>query len=923
MTRMCGATPRSAGSAASHSWSVRLPVGFDLGRAPQVIDDLIGGVPWIESVPAPPNSPLARRRLRGEMHRPVAHDDPIRAVVLQYDGGTADLVLVARRAVLDTASLRLIADAVLRGVGPEGPVAVLRGPEPPSRGPLVESTDAAPGVVRTALGASAEGVLPVLTVAAGLVLARRTGERSAVVAVRTCTAARPPLALGAFEGEVSIAIDVSGSASTGELLADVAGRLAEVEPGPDSDDHGDASVAILATAVPTRPGEQYLPCRTPPRPFTLVPRPGGDGSLALELHYRRREVDRATAARFVRHVALAYRRLQAADPEAAPAAVELVGAAEAASLEALGRAAPAPDRRPERLDDAFAAVAAARPDAVAITCGDRSMTYAELDERATRIAAGLRAAGAEPGERIGICLERSLDLVVTMVGVLRAGAVYVPMDPAHPAERLAYIAEDARLRLVVSEAVAPGARAVRPEELANTTGVLPPPGGSPDDPAYVIYTSGSTGRPKGVVVPHRNVIALLAGTRADFALGPSDTWTLFHSSSFDFSVWEIWGSLLTGARLVIVPYWVSRSPEEFQALLAAERVTVLNQTPHAFAQLIEADRAGPQLPGLRLVVLGGDVLDARMLRAWFDRHPESRCRVVNMFGITETTVHVTAQTITRHEAVIGSRCVGRALPGWSVSVRDEYGRHVTCGAPGEIYVGGEGVALGYLDRPELTEQRFVLDAATGARLYRSGDRGRLLPDGRLEHLGRLDDQVKVRGHRIELDEIKNVLLEDPSVRSAVVVRGGDASGDGAGVRLDAYVVLEDGDPAAVRRRASELLPAYMVPATVTAVPALPLTVNGKLDVGRLPAPVRPAQAPVTEAPGDQLSVALTEVWESVLGTPVGPDDNFFLLGGNSLYAVRVAAAMRDRGLPAVPMRALFTNPTIRRLAAVVAEAGAG
>jgi acyl-coenzyme A synthetase/AMP-(fatty) acid ligase len=322
-------------------------------------------------------------------------------------------------------------------------------------------------------------------------------------------------------------------------------------------------------------------------------------------------------------------------------------------------------------------------------------------------------------------------------------------------------------------------------------------------------------------------------------------------------------------------------------------------------------------------VLGGDVLDARMLRPWFDRHPEAECRVVNMFGITETTVHVTAQTITRHEAMTGSRSVGRPIPGWSVSVRDEYGRHVPCGAPGEIYVGGEGVAPGYLDRPELSAQRFIVDPATGARLYRSGDRGRLLPDGRLEHLGRLDDQVKVRGHRIELDEIKNVLLEDPSVRAAVVVRGGDAARDAAEVRLDAYVVLDGGDPDAVRRRASELLPAYMLPATVTAVPALPLTGNGKLDVARLPPPAAPAPAPAAVAPGDRLSAALTEVWESVLGTPVGPDDNFFLLGGNSLYAVRVAAAMRERGLPAVPLRELFTHPTVRRLAAVVAEAGAG
>jgi amino acid adenylation domain-containing protein len=923
MTPMGGSAARSLMSEGSHSWCVRLPAGFDLVRAAQVITEHTGGVLWTEPVPAGPDSPLARTRSRREMRRGVARTDAFRAVALRHAGGTADLVLAAHRAVLDTASLRLIADAVVRGGRPEGTSVVPRGQEPPVQCGDDATTDAAPGVVRTTLAGSTERMLPVLTVAAGLVLARYTGEQGAAVIVRTGVSARPPLALGAFEGETSVPVDLSGRASTADLLDDAARRLDAVEPGRVPDGTAATSVAILATAVPTPAGEQYLPSRTAPYAFTLVPRPGGDGTVALELHYRRHEVDRATAIRFVRHVALAYRQLRLADPTQAPATVELVGASEAASLDVLGRPAPAPDRHPARMDEAFAAVAAAQPDAVALTCGDRSMTYAELDERASRIAAGLLAAGVRRGERVGICLERSLDLVVTMLAVLRAGAVYVPMDPAHPAERLAYIAGDARLRLVVSEVAVPGAGTVRPEALASSGDAVPAADASPDDPAYVIYTSGSTGRPKGVVVPHRNVIALITGTRTDFALGPSDTWTLFHSCAFDFSVWEVWGSLLSGARLVIVPYWVSRSPEEFRSLLAAERVTVLNQTPHAFAQLVDADRTDPQPLDLRLVVLGGDVLDARMLRPWFDRHPESECRVVNMFGITETTVHVTAQTITRHETMTGTRSVGRAVPGWSVSVRDEHGRHVPCGAPGEIYVGGEGVALGYLDRPGLTEQRFVLDNPTGARLYRSGDRGRLLPDGRLEHLGRLDDQVKVRGHRIELDEIKNVLLEDPSVLSAVVVRGGDASRDAAGVRLDAYVVLDGGDPAAVRRRASELLPAYMLPATVTAVAALPLTVNGKLDVGSLPPPAPPAPAPATAAPGDQLSAALTEVWESVLGTAVGPDDNFFLLGGNSLYAVRVAAAMRDRGLPAVPLRELFTNPTVRRLAAVVAEADAG
>jgi amino acid adenylation domain-containing protein len=541
---------------------------------------------------------------------------------------------------------------------------------------------------------------------------------------------------------------------------------------------------------------------------------------------------------------------------------------------------------------------------------------------------------------VGLCLSRSLDLVVTMLAVLKADAVYVPMDPAHPADRLAYTADDAGLRLVVTDVgafPATSARTVRPGEVAaaGAGGTLAPPCRGPAEAAYVIYTSGSTGRPKGVVVPHRNVVALIAATQEDFGLGPDDTWTLFHSSAFDFSVWEIWGPLLTGGRLVVVPYWVSRSPGEFRDLLVQERVSVLNQTPSAFAQLIEADRNHSTPLSLRLVVFGGEPLDTRVLRTWFDRYPESACRLVNMFGITETTVHVTAQTVTRREVLAGSRSVGPALPGWYLYVLDERGRPVPFGAPGEIHVGGAGVALEYLNRPALTAERFLSDPFRGGRIYRSGDRGRLRPDGRLEHLGRLDSQVKIRGFRIELDEIRNVLLDDPAVTAAAVLVAGEGAQDAAAARIDAYVVLDGDDTAAVRGRAATLLPEYMLPATVTALPALPLTANGKLDTRRLPAPAAPRRTPGPAAadqdlpaahrrsrePSADLSSQLAEVWEAVLGVPVGPDDNFFSLGGNSLYAVRVAAAMSERRLPSLPMRELYLHPTVRRLAAALAPAG--
>jgi acyl-coenzyme A synthetase/AMP-(fatty) acid ligase len=420
-------------------------------------------------------------------------------------------------------------------------------------------------------------------------------------------------------------------------------------------------------------------------------------------------------------------------------------------------------------------------------------------------------------------------------------------------------------------------------------------------------------------------VALIDATRGEFQLGESDVWSLFHSSAFDFSVWEIWGCLLTGGHLVVVPLWVARSPDEFQLLLAQEQVTVLSQTPSAFGQLLRAEQVQPKELAVRLVIFGGEPLDARMLLPWLDRHPESACRVVNMFGITETTVHVTAETITRQHALDRSRSVGQALPGWHLYVMDAAQRMVPPGVAGEICVGGAGVALGYLNRPELTSQRFVPDPVTGLVMYRSGDMGRLRPDGRLEHLGRLDSQVKLRGFRIELEEIRSVLLESPGVLAAAVVVSQPDAADPASARLDAYVVLGDGDGpgavASVRERAGAMLPDYMVPASVIRLDALPLTTNGKLDTARLPASEAtvPDDAADPGSAGGDLMADMLAAWTHALGRHVRTDDDFFEMGGNSLCAVRVSAAMRDRGWPRIPIREIYRNPTIGRLAAWMAQ----
>ncbi|MFG2521035.1 amino acid adenylation domain-containing protein [Streptomyces sp. NPDC048527] len=966
----------SAASAHCHSLRVRLPEGTDPVLLGGLLDkaarawwgDVSDQLPhlWVEQVPAAADSPMALHRLRSELSRPVhAAEVSLRAVLLTYEDGVADLVLVAHRSSLDATSLRSIAD-VLTGRAPHSRFRFVTADRPggtdaellkrweeadySGRAEWACGDDAAgdrTGTVVVPLPEGATDVMATVAVAAGLVLGRYEGQETPVLATLAGAPERADDALGAFDGGGLLALDLTGALGTAELIA---------QAGPVLSGHGghcdDRQYARLVAAVRGRvlagvldggleAGEgEYLPCQTAPFPLTVVPSRTGDGALQLAVHHLLKDVDEASAEQFARHLAHAYGQVNAADSDASPGDIELLDGAEKRHITALGRPAQVLAWQPDRIDSVFAARAAERPDAIALTCEGKSLTYAELDERAERFAAALRAREVQPGERVGVCLERSLDLVVTMLAVLKADAVYVPMDPTYPADRLAYTAQDAALRIVVTTLEdfpgAEGTRAVRPEALAEHDGELTRDTKgqrAPESAAYIIYTSGSTGRPKGVVVPHRNVVALMSATREDFGLTDDDTWTLFHSSAFDFSVWEIWGPLLTGARLVVVPYWVSRSPEEFHELLVDERVTVLNQTPSAFAQLIEADRHRDERLAVRLVVFGGEPLDARTLRTWFDRYPERQCRLVNMFGITETTVHVTAQTVTRREAMTGSRSVGPALPGWYIYVLDERGRPVPCGVPGEIYVGGEGVALEYLGRPELTEQRFVPDPFAGGRMYRSGDRGRLRPDGRLEHLGRLDTQVKVRGFRIELDEIRNVLLDDPTVTAAAVVLGGDPASDAAGVRIDAYVVLEGGDDtASVRRRAGKVLPEYMVPATVTALSALPLTANGKLNPRKLPAPAAPQAAPIpvmaadpsdsvtapeTEAPAGGLGAALTAVWESVLGVPVGPDDNFFELGGNSLFAVRVAAAMREQGLPPLPMRELYLNPTVSGLAQVL------
>ncbi len=576
------------------------------------------------------------------------------------------------------------------------------------------------------------------------------------------------------------------------------------------------------------------------------------------------------------------------------------------------------------LHERFERRAEETPEAPALTFDGRTVTYDALNRRANQLAHRLRTLGVGPDDLVGIHLERSAELVVAILGILKAGGAYLPLDPAYPHERLQFMLDDAHVGLVVTTArlatgfPLTGAELVCIEDLDHEPAKNPNPVAESDNLAYVIYTSGSTGKPKGVLITHANVSRLFDASDIGFQFNRDDVWTLFHSYAFDFSVWEIWGALLYGGRLVVVPYWVSRDPDAFIDLLAREHVTMLSQTPSAFRQLSDAEGTRPRRARLtlRYVVLGGEALDVPSLRPWFERHGDERPRVINMFGITETTVHVTYRRITRTdvEGAVGS-VIGVPLADLDVYVLDPHQRVVPSGVTGEIYVGGAGVSRGYLNRPDLTRARFVVDPAggTGLRLYRSGDLGRWLSSGELEYRGRIDDQVKIRGFRIELGEIEAVIRHCPGVRDVTIVA---LQKSGTEKRLAAYVVLGDGaTPDDLRRSVQAKLPEHMIPAVFVPLETLPLTSNGKVDRRALPVPLA-SRAGRYVAPRNEAERTLADVWAAVLRhDPVGVEDNFFELGGDSILSIQVIARCRQAGLR-LSTRDVFQHPTIAALAAI-------
>ncbi|MFC4079019.1 amino acid adenylation domain-containing protein [Amycolatopsis samaneae] len=599
-------------------------------------------------------------------------------------------------------------------------------------------------------------------------------------------------------------------------------------------------------------------------------------------------------------------------------------------LPPVARAVPPRLGESESLPARFAVMAARHGERVAVTCGDRRLTYRELDRRANALAARLVREGVRPGDLVALALERDLEMVLSIVATVKAGAVYVPVDPEYPRERIAAVVEDSGARLLIgTEDVLglfpdlPGI-AGTPESLAAITGDgtedAPSAEPGPDSPAYVIFTSGSTGRPKGVQVTHGNVLRLFAATEDWFGFDEHDRWTSFHSFAFDFSVWEMWGALLYGGGLVVVPFWVSRSAEEFAELVARERITVLNQTPSAFRAVKRElmARGGPGDLALRHVVFGGEALDFTELADWFAHFGDDRPRLVNMYGITETTVHVTYRPIRRADTLSPASLIGEPIPDLGVYLLDDRLRPVPVGTVGELVVSGGGVALGYLGRHEETRRRFVeLDLGGGRveRAYRSGDLGRRLPDGDIEYLGRADAQVKVQGYRIETGDISAALTTHPAVRSALAVAFTRAAGNKA---LAGYFVTEPGTTATAGELLEYLrsrLPGYMVPHVLVGLEQWPLTTNGKIDRKALPDPeagIRGDDRPRTP-PRTAAEAAMAAVWREVLAVPeTGIDDTFYSLGGDSIQGIRLVGALRRDGFE-VTLAELFGRQTIRAL----------
>lgn len=574
-----------------------------------------------------------------------------------------------------------------------------------------------------------------------------------------------------------------------------------------------------------------------------------------------------------------------------------------------------------------------QPGSIALTIENEEVSYGQLNARANMLAHYLISRGVKADVLVGLCVERSVDMVVGLLAILKAGGAYLPLDPAYPESRLAHMLEDSGVDIILCQSQLVSKLSFDKQLVLNIddhqlvssySDIDPTNRCTLDSLAYVIYTSGSTGEPKGVMVEHQQVSRLFDANAVDFGFSHTDVWTLFHSYAFDFSVWEIWGALSFGGRLVIVPHWVARSTPDFYDLLHTEKVTILNQTPTAFGHLINVDLEQSKALSLRCVIFGGEALNLNALTPWIESHGDTKPELVNMYGITETTVHVTYRRIYQSDIALRSNAslIGNPLDDLSIYLLSPSLDLVPVGIPGEMYVGGKGVTRGYLNRDSLTKERFIINPFnTSERLYRTGDLARYRTDGELQYLGRCDQQVKIRGFRIELGEIESCLLSVPEVTESVVVARDEP------LRLVAYFVMSkegayDG-PAAikfVRETLSAQLPEHMRPTSFVKLDKLPVTANGKVNRKALPKPsIIEQEEKNYTAPANEIEEILCNVWQSKLQIEsIGVLDNFFHIGGDSIRAISIVSSGKKSGLN-FSIRDLFAHPTIRSLANAIED----
>ncbi|ANF97987.1 non-ribosomal peptide synthetase [Paenibacillus bovis] len=643
-----------------------------------------------------------------------------------------------------------------------------------------------------------------------------------------------------------------------------------------------------------------------------------ENRMMLHVDYRKELFDHAEIANMVDHLGMITAQI-VRYPEMTIGDVSLLSEAEQQQVLSFSQMAEADYPREQNIHGLFEQQVQRTPQHIAVQIDEHSLTYQQLNEQANRVAYQLRAHGIGADSLVGVIAERSLDMVVGMLAVLKAGGAYVPVDPEYPEERIRYILEDSGVQVVLSqehlqaripfdgiwinirEAAAEG-------EAAN----LPHVSG-PRNLAYVIYTSGTTGKPKGTLIEHKNVVRLLFNDRNLFDFDDRDVWTMFHSFCFDFSVWEMYGALLYGGKLIIVPSMVAKSPESFLQLLKQDKVTILNQTPTYFYQLMQAElaHAGSEL-NLRKIIFGGEALSPYLLKDWHDRYPNTQ--LINMYGITETTVHVTYKEIGAAEIAAGKSNIGVTIPTLSAYILDEQRRLQPVGIPGELHIAGDGLARGYLNRPETTAEKFIEHPfQPGERMYRTGDLARWLPDGNLEYLGRIDHQVKIRGYRIELGEVEAQILRIPSVLETIVLARPDEQGQDL---LCAYYTASAELPAAeIRQQLTAAMPAYMVPSYFIQLDRMPLTSNGKLDRRALPEPVAGVQSAVEYvAPNTPEAIALAALWQDILGVQrVGMLDNFFESGGHSLRAAQLSSRIQQEFGCVISLRDIFQAPTLENM----------